>query len=457
MATLVDKVIEVTLTYGSAVIDTARFDIALILSAHNANNNLVDVFTSTDAVLQAGHSVDSPVYTMASLMFQGVAPPAQIIVGKRPLTNFDLDINAEPNSKYVITLKSGLSSKAFTFTSTQTSTDAEIVAGLATMISTDPVWSTKVTATAETDNLILAPVAGTYFDVGAGGNDNVTINRMTNTAILDDISAVANENNSWFWLVADSHFDQEVLDLAGYAQEHDKIFITSSEDEDVRDAVDGNILSRLTLEGYNNTEFAMWKSDADVTFPEAGVVGAAAAAQPGTTTMHGKTLVGVAVEKLTTTQETNIVAQNGNIYRREYGVNFYRDGRMVSGQFLDTVHHALWVKARVAESLFGLLKRQSDLLKGVRFTDTGLAMIEQAIWNNPVNIGILNGSISNEVNVSDETGMKEDLRPTIYVPNRADISTDDIAQRMLNGVVVEYVYAGFIHYVKVKVNVLIDR
>ena len=53
--------------------------------------------------------------------------------------------------------------------------------------------------------------------------------------------------------------------------------------------------------------------------------------------------------------------------------------------------------------------------------------------------------------------MREDLRPTVYVPNRADIPTNDIAQRVLNGVVVEYVYAGFIHYIKVQVNVLVDR
>jgi hypothetical protein len=130
---------------------------------------------------------------------------------------------------------------------------------------------------------------------------------------------------------------------------------------------------------------------------------------------------------------------------------------MVSGNFCDVIHHALWVKARVAESLFGLLKRQSDLLKGVRFTSKGLAQIKQAIFDNPINIGLLNGSIANEINVSEETGLKEDLRPTIFVPDRADISIDDITQRILNGVVVEYVYAGFIHYVKVKVNVLVDR
>lgn len=456
MATLIDKVIEVTLAYGTAVIETARFDIPLIFTAHNATGNLVDVFTSSDAMLQAGFTTDSPAYKMASLMFQGVGAPDQVIVGKRTIAAFNITFVAVNNTVYTVTLKKGAVSKTFSFTSDATATTAEIAAGLTALIGADATWGSQITASVgENDRLVLTPVNSNHVEVGVGGN--ASISRATVSSILEDLSSVANENNTWFWMVCDSHDEAAVLNLAGYAQEHDKIYWMSSQDPDIASAADGNLLAELTSRGYNNTGFAMWRSDADSTYPEAAIVGAMAAADPGTTTLHGKTLVGVAPEKLSTTQETNIVAQNGNIYRREYGVNFYRDGRMVSGNFCDTIHHALWVKARVAESLFGLLKRQSDLLKGVRFTAKGLAQIKQAIYDNPINIGILNESIANEVNTSEETGMKEDLRPTIYVPDRADISTDDITQRVLNGVVVEYVYAGFIHYVKVKVNVLVDR
>lgn len=455
MATLIDKVIEVTLAYGTAVIETARFDIPLILTAHNATGNIVDVFTSSDAMLQSGFTTDSPAYKMASLMFQGVGAPDQVIVGKRTIATFNISFVAVNNSVYTVTLKKGAVSKNFSLTSDASATAVEIAAGLSALISADATWGSQITAEAVNDRLVLTPVDGNHVEVGVGANSAIT--RTTVTNILEDIASVASENNTWFWMVADTHEESAVLNLAGYAQEHDKIYWTSSQDPDISNATDGNLLAELTSRGYNNTGFAMWRSDADSTYPEAAIIGAMAAADPGTTTLHGKTLIGVAPEKLSSTQETNIVAQNGNIYRREYGVNFYRDGRMVSGNFCDTIHHALWVKARVAESLFGLLKRQSDLLKGVRFTSKGLAQIKQAIYDNPINVGILNGSIANEVNTSPETGMKEDLRPTIYVPDRADIPVDDITQRILNGVVVEYVYAGFIHYVKVKVNVLVDR
>lgn len=455
MATLIDKVIDVTLVFGSAVIETAVFDIALILAAHNVTENTVDVYTSTDAMLQAGFASDSPTYQMASLMFQGVGAPDQIIIGRRQLENYTLTPTAVASAIYTVTLKHGSVSKAFQFVATSSPTVTEIATGLQTLINADTTWNTRVTASVTGNSLVLTPVEGEALDVSVGGN--LVQVRNVSSDILEDITAVADANNTWFWMVSDSHVPADVLNLAGYAQEHDKIYWTSSQDTSVVNAEDGNILQELMLSGYRNTGFAMWRTDADTTFPEAAVVGAIAAADPGTTTLHGKTLVGLTVQKLTTTQETNIVAQNGNIYRREYGQNFYRDGRMVDGNFCDTIHHALWVKARVAESLFALLKRRSDLLSGVRFTSVGLGQVRQAIWDNPLNQGILNGSIANEINVSSETGMREDLRPTVYVPNRADIPTNDIAQRVLNGVVVEYVYAGFIHYIKVQVNVLVDR
>lgn len=455
MATLIDKVIDVTLTYGSAVIETARFDIPLIVAAHNSTANTVEVFTSPDAMQQAGFATDSPAYKMASLMFQGVGAPGQVIVGKREISNYSLGITALADTTYTVTLKRGPTSKMFSFTSDSSPTVAEIASGLQALILGDSVWGSRITASTNSTGLVLTPVQGSFVDVSAGAN--IATVRTATSNILDDLAEIADENDTWFWLVSDSHLDADVMALAGYVQANDKIYWFSSQDPDVVEAEDGNILSQVSLAGYSNTGFAMWRTDADTVFPEAAIPGAMAAAQPGTTTLHGKTLIGVTVQKLSTTQETNIVAQNGNIYRREYGANFYRDGRMVDGGFCDTTHHALWMKARVRESLYGLLKRQSDLLKGVRFTAEGLAQIYQAIWDNPVNIGILNKSIADEINVSKETGQREDLRPTIYVPNRADLSTNDIAERVLNGVVVEYVYAGFIHYVRVKINVLIDR
>lgn len=314
---------------------------------------------------------------------------------------------------------------------------------------------TRVAVSQSEGELIVSPVAGSYVDVAY--SSTFTSQIVYSGDILEDISALADEDSTWFYLLSDSHATADVMALAGWVEEYDKVYFFSSQDPAIADNVDGNLLATLGNTGYNNTSLALWMSNADTVFPEAAVVGSICSAQPGVTTLHGKTLVGVTLEKLSTTRENNIVSLNGNIYRKEHGTLFYRDGFMVSGFYADYVIHALWFKARLDESLFTLFKQQSMLGSGVRATSAGIVLIRQAVTANPIQVGISNGSIANEIVTSEDTGLYVSLKPTIYIPSRADMTTSQINQRLVEGMVVEYVYAGFFHYVKVQVNVLTNR
>lgn len=454
MATFRDKVVTVTLTYGATSISETQFDIPLILTGHNVTDNLVDYFTSTDALLAAGFSTSDPAYKMAKLLFDGLFKPQQVMVGKREVSNFTFTPVVVDGATYTITIKSGQTSKDFKFVADDTATAQEIVVGLTDLINADPTYSTYFTVANDGSVITFAPVAGKLATVSANGlNSSVTYA----SDIIDDITAIADADNSWFWLLSDSHADADIIDLAGYVEEHDKVYFFSSSDTGITTNSDDNVLKRLGNMGYNNTSMALWMTTADSVFPEAAVVGSICSAQPGITTLHGKTLVGVELERLSTTAENYIVQQNGNIYRKEHGALFYRDGFMVSGFYADYVVHALWFKARVDESLFTLFKQQSMMGAGVRATSAGLALIRQAVTANPIQVGILNGTIANEVVTSEETGQLVSLKPTVYIPSRADMTDAQINQRLVDGMVIEYVYAGFFHYVKVQVNVLTNR
>lgn len=458
MATFHDKIVEVTLVYGSAPIESAQFDIPLVMASHNVSDKAVEIYTSTKAMLDAGFPESSSAYKMADLLFQGEFAPSTVYIGKREIASQVITpVIPTPvaSDVYTITLSKGSVSKKFTFTSDETPTADEITAGLVGLITEDTTWNPLITVADQTGTIMVTPVEGQNVSVGVTAN--LTVETTNANTINEDLSKVVDETNAWFWLLADTHKDEDVLELAAYAEANDKIYWFSSQDIAVADATEGNILETVGNTGYHNTGFALWMSDADSVFPEAAVVGAIASVTPGLTTLHGKTLVGVTLEKLSTTHEVNIVSQNGNIYRKEHGVLFYRDGRMVNGDFCDYIEHALWVKARVEESLFTLFKSQSRLGSGVRFTSNGLDQVYQAIWANPINVGILNGSIVNEYLSDSESGLTVDLSPKIRIPSRANITTADITERLLDGVVVEYVYAGFIHYVKVQVNVLVNR
>lgn len=455
MATFRDKVVTVTLVYGATSITETEFDIPLILTGHNVTDNVVDVYTSASDILSAGFSESSAAYIMATLLFEGLMPPEEVIIGKREITSSVFTPTVEDETEYTITLKRGTTSKIFSFTSDASATAEEISTGLSDLINADTTWSSRVTVSTSDDAINIQPVSGVYVDIGTSSNLTKTVN-FANT-ITEDITSVADSNNTWFYILADSHESTDVLALASYAETNDKLYAFSSQDTGIVNAEDGNTLATLVDTGYNNTWFTLWCSDADTTFPEASAVAQICSATPGTTTAHGKTLVGITLEKLTTTQETNIVTQNGNIYRKEHGLLFYRDGFVTSGFYVDYVIHALWFKARTEESLFTLFKQQSMLGSGVRATSSGIELVRQAVTVNPIQVGIANGSIATEVTTSDTTGLTISLAPTIYIPSRADMTSTQINNRIIEGMVIEYVYAGFFHYVKVQVNVLTNR
>lgn len=454
MATFREKVVSVTLTYGATAISETQFDIPLILTGHNVTGNLVDYYTTSDALLTAGFTTSDPAYKMAKLLFDGLFAPEQVIVGKRDITNFVLTPAVQNSATYVVTVKSGNSSKDFKFVADDTATAQEIVVGLTEMINADATYNVYFTVTNDGSKMTFTPKAGKYAAVSASG---LTSKTTYANDILEDLVAISDEDNSYFWVVSDSHVQQDIIDVAGYVEEHDKMYFFSTSEVGVTTKAPDNILERLGDMGYNNTSMALWMTNADSVFPEAAVVGAICSAQPGTTTLHGKTLVGVEIEKLNQTAENYIVQQNGNIYRKEHGQLFYRDGFMVSGFYADYVSHALWFKARVEESLFALFKQQSMLGSGVRATSSGIALVRQAVMSNPIQVGINNGSISNEVVTSEQTGLLVSLKPTVYIPSRADMTDAQINARLIEGMVIEYVYAGFFHYVKVQVNVLTNR
>lgn len=454
MATFREKVVSVTLTYGATAISEVQFDIPLILTGHSVTGNLVDYFTSSDALLAAGFSTSDPAYQMAKLLFDGLFAPQQVIVGKRDVDQFTLTPIVTDSYTYIVTIKNGTKSKDFKFVSDDTATAQEIVVGLTEMINADTTYSAFFTVANDGAKMTFAPKAGASASLSSQGFTRAT---TYENSILEDLTAISNEDNSYFWVVSDSHADQDIIDVAGYVEEHDKVYFFSSSQPGIKTKATDNILERLGDMGYVNTCFALWMTNADTVFPEAAVVGSICSAQPGTTTLHGKTLVGVEIEKLDQTSENYIVQQNGNIYRKEHGVLFYRDGFMVNGFYADYVVHALWFKARVEESLFALFKQQSMLGSGVRATSAGIALIRQAVMANPIQVGIRNGSISNEVVTSEETGLLVSLKPTVYIPSRADMTDAQINARLVDGMVIEYVYAGFFHYVKVQVNVLTNR
>jgi len=256
------------------------------------------------------------------------------------------------------------------------------------------------------------------------------------------LSAVRMMDTKPYWIASDTRVDATITALASYCEAEKLMFVTSTQQAGALvPATTTDIISVLKAAGADHS-FCLYSGGADNSQAEGAVIGAIAGLEAGTTTLEFKTLMGIVADNLNDTQVTSLLSKNGAHYQSTAGVNCLYNSKVASGQFIDTIVFADWLKARLGESIFGMLKRESDSGRKVNMDESGFAKIKSAI-SEVLSYGKLVGSIS------------ADMEPVIRIPKREDIPTNDRANRILPNVVVELLYTNGVHKVKVRAFVTI--
>ena len=171
-----------------------------------------------------------------------------------------------------------------------------------------------------------------------------------------------------------------------------------------------------------------WSADA-AKYPEMAMLRPLATVQiPGQTTLHGQTQYSVAVDKnstLTNSESSIVRGKNANTYELVGGFGYTRDGKSYSGEFIDNVDLGRWLKARIQENVYQLVKSKANSGSKVPYTDDGIQMVYDRIAE-VANQGIAGGVLDGNYN----DGIGYDLT----VPKAADVPTNDKANRYLSGV-----------------------
>lgn len=439
--------VSVSVTRGSAVLETAGFGTPLFLANVNFfGAERYNVYASTSEMTDAGFPSNHPAVTYATRLFGQDQRPNTLVVGKATYASYDVTPTVVNEADYTLEVGVDGAVKTFTFTSDDTATATEIVDGLSAAITADTDVNTKITAVNTGDVLVVTPNAGEEVFVEAQ-TSNLSVALNTPEDITTALNAIATVNNSWFFLGGQSQADADILDMAAYAEANDKMYFVSVPTSTVGTETVSNIAAQLRDLQYDNTQ-TITVPDANLgQYAEGALVGAMAATNPGTSTWFGKTLSGVSAASLTTTEEVNIEANNSNFYPLVAGAGFYTDGRQASGSFGDTIRFSLWMKARVAEAVFGLMKRKSDLGLKLPHDERGYSMVRSVIYDDVINIGVARGAISTAADGATD--------PVVTTPERSEISTNDRANRILPDVKVEVVFSGAIQNVVVRVFVLV--
>jgi Protein of unknown function (DUF3383). len=441
-----DKVVDVTVNLGTQPIDTVGFETPLFIAIHNNFTERARVYAELDQMVEDGFAQGSAAYEFAAKAFGGVFPPQYVMIGRQAKEKTTVDfkgIAAAADTDVVMTIAKGSYNTSLIVPISGGTAATQIAEAMKEKIETDGSLD-GITVQAEEGVITITGDCTVGYHTG-----NYTIKNIANaekpSTVVDKINA---ERDNWYFLCHEDHTDIEAC--AKWAQANYKLHVYSTA-EDVT-GKDNNIATKLKAAQYDSV--GMYDPRADKDFPEGGIIGAMASNDPSYgDSLHLKQMPGVIAPSLTLTQRMAIWENHVNFYRMINGVGAFWEGKCASGQYADAIRFAHWIKFRSEESMFGYMHRRSNMGLSMKMSDDDLPVIKSVLMNNPINTGIKNGAIL--------TGFDEDNNvfydPIITVPKRAEIPTNQLAARVLEGVKVELVYNNALHFVRIRINVLLDK
>jgi len=383
-------------------------------------------YASIDAVSEDFDTSDAE-YKKAEALFSQELKPEEIKIGRRrsPIAQVQsISVSTVvANTDYTINLN-GID---FTYTSQIGDVNTNIVDGLVAAVNagTEPVTATDNSTTLS----LTADVPGESFD--ATVTTNLSITTLTaNQGMAGDIIKAQETDSDWYFLIITTSLHLDILEAAKACESRNKLFFYETNEADVRDGVVSNIAQKVKDKGYDRT-VQIYLTDAS-SQPDAAWVGGQAPRDIGSFTWKFKTLNGVTVDALNSTNKSNLENNNVNHYTSIGGVSITQQGVVASGEFIDIIQGTDWIQARVQETVYTLLVN----LPKVPYTNQGIDSIKSKIKRvllQAVDLGIL---------------VNEPDRPLIVTaPDILNIPTIDKTQRVLREVKFSGYFSGAVHKV----------
>lgn len=448
-----NQFIEVSVVNETRTMETASFDIPMFLAGMASwGSTVTKTYTSTKAMLADGIPSNHPAYLFASKAFSGTFRPNKVIVGNwQGTVGTELRVLSLPSdSETVFNIKVGYGDevKTVTHTAVAGASTSDTAVAIAALI--NAAFPLGLDAAASSSYVQVDPADPATAEFAITTTDThglLTIE--TDTALddpLDSLNAIVADNNDFFYVAADTYLDASQEVIAQWCEEAEKIYVMKGLATEIASDSDTDIASTLKAAAYANTHIIVPSAANMYTGIEGAIIGSIAAVAAGKTTLFAKTLKGIVYDSFSATEVGYIQDKNANFYARTAGAGFYVDGRNSDGTWFDAAVFALWAKIRTREAIFKLMKKKSDAGQKIPRSDVGNEMIRQAIFEYMINPAIRNGAI-----ITKNEGAEID--PEVYVPDRSEATEDDLSNRILRDVNIEFIYSGAVQNVKVVVYI----
>ena len=257
--------------------------------------------------------------------------------------------------------------------------------------------------------------------------------KLPSETYADALDSTLQFESDFYAIAVETVAEQDILDVAGWAENNQKLFLAKTDDSDVLDSTETNCVASQLLAADRKRTALVFHSLADGAYPEIAWAGNQLTKTPGSTTWAFKEVPTIPADKLTSLQINALKDKRVNFVDNVAGRTFMAGGyTSKSGFYIDVIRGLDYVVARMNEDLFDLLTR-TEKIPG---DDRGSAMVESVIWAR------LKASVTEDIFVNDD-----DL--SVTVPTYAERSVEDRENRLLTGCKFTANIAGAVHEVEI--------
>lgn len=295
------------------------------------------------------------------------------------------------------------------------------------------------TATDDTTHITLAAPAGLIPSLEITGAGVLALeDRTSDPGLAADLTAIRAEDDDWYCALLDSTSSAEILALAAILEPltPKKILVTQSADTACLDSASiTDVMYTVADRDYFRTHVGFYPAIGTVdSWLAPALVGNALAYPPGSVSWVSRELVGVGDWAPTSSDRSAILAKNGSSIETVAGRKVTFGGKVGGGEWIDIIHGLDWLRARIAERVFGLIVSAADAKIG--FTDKGIARVHAELR---AQLTEAEGAPYNLLNAGWTTS----------VPKASALSSGQRASRALPNVTFNATVQGAIHAVNI--------
>lgn len=207
------------------------------------------------------------------------------------------------------------------------------------------------------DCRVTGTAAGDYFSIEVGSPDDLkSAQDHADPGLAADLTAIKNENDSWYGVVYPYSSNACVLAIAAWVEANEKLYFAGLAETDSCTVATGSgtdTAKQLNTLAYKRTATFYHPSPADMF--DAGILARFLATEPGKATVKFKTVTGVTPTVFTATHKTNLRARKMNAYETTMGVPITWEGTLVGGEFIDVTRNDDWVKGDMGSAIYATL------------------------------------------------------------------------------------------------------